>query len=92
MEEEEEKQPRGPRRVKNSSGFVHRSRGTKAWFKDHIVRIWCWIVGHDEVGVYSWISYCQRCSLTFDPTNGDDDNDDDKPRVLLPGVKPLQKG
>lgn len=70
----EDKQPRGPRRVKNSSDFVIRSRShPKAYLYDHIVRLWCWIVGHDEVGVYSWISYCQRCNLTFDPTYEEDE-------------------
>lgn len=56
------------RRVKNSSGFEHRGADI---IKFRIKRIWCWIVGHEEVGVYSWISYCQRCYLGFDPSEGD---------------------
>lgn len=59
-----------PRRVKNSSGFEIR-RKNKRRIHDAIMRVWCLIVGHEEVGVYSWVSHCERCFLTFDPTDSD---------------------
>ena len=49
---------------KNTSGFDH--RGYSVWMH-RIQQPICWLIGHDEAGVYSWISYCSRCYTAFDP-------------------------
>lgn len=28
----------------------------------------CQFIGHKEVGVYSWISYCYRCNYSWNPS------------------------
>lgn len=70
-----------PRKVKDG-GFGFEAKGHDD-DKEHWIHMeWrnrlkryliCWIIGHDEVGVYSWISYCQRCSLAFEPSDKDED-------------------
>lgn len=61
-----------PRRVKNRGGYESRQT-KKRRIRDFFYRLVCLIIGHDEVGVYSWISYCERCYCCFDPTEEEND-------------------
>ena len=50
--------------------------GTSIRLMSRLKRPLCILLGHDEVGVYSWISYCERCQRSFNPIP-DDQNPDD---------------
>lgn len=70
-----------PRRVKDS-GFSYLDSDTGKeiayYWRNRLKRLLCWIIGHDEVGVYSWISYCQRCTLAFEPSEEGEEEENDE--------------
>lgn len=46
---------------------MHFEHNSHTRLVNRIKRILCRIIGHQEEGVYSWISYCRRCLLCWTP-------------------------